>query len=160
MDREILLEQFKACYDENSWFVALKNALAGVTPEQASWKPESLDSSIWELVNHVIYWNERYLKVWRKEMLDPQDIENKSTFKSNETDWNATLERLDHVMKEWKTVLESVSDEQLNGPITEKYPHPWYTAIAHQNLHTSYHTGQVLLLRKLQGSWEPAKGVS
>src|SRR5215470_10448177 len=95
MDREVLLEQFKACYDENNWFVALKNALAGVTPEQAAWKPETLDNSIWESVNHLVYWNERYLKIWRKEMPDPQDVENKGTFKSGETDWEATLESLD-----------------------------------------------------------------
>ena len=25
--KEILLEQFTACYDENGWFVALKNAV-------------------------------------------------------------------------------------------------------------------------------------
>jgi uncharacterized damage-inducible protein DinB len=160
MNREILLEQFKACYDENNWFVALKNALDGVTADQAAWKPESLDNSIWESVNHLVYWNERYLQIWRKEMTDPQDIENENTFKSDETDWNATLERLDHIMKEWKAVLESVDDEQLNAPITEKYQFPWYTALAHQNMHNAYHTGQVLLLRKLQGSWNPAKGVS
>lgn len=29
MTKEILLEQFTACYDENMWFVALKNALKG-----------------------------------------------------------------------------------------------------------------------------------
>lgn len=37
--KEILLEQFTTCYDENGWFVALKNALHGVTAEQAAWKP-------------------------------------------------------------------------------------------------------------------------
>jgi uncharacterized damage-inducible protein DinB len=160
MNREILLEQFKACYDENNWFVALKNALAGVTPEQAAWKPETLDNSIWESVNHLIYWNERYLKIWRKEMLDPQDVENKGTFKSDETDWNTTLEKLDRIMKEWKSILESATEDQLNGPITETYRFPWYSALAHQNIHNAYHTGQILLLRKLQGIWDASHGVS
>ena len=41
--KEILLEQFTACYDENGWFVALKNALHNLTVEQASWKMENND---------------------------------------------------------------------------------------------------------------------
>src|SRR5215468_746066 len=139
MDREVLLEQFKACYDENNWFVALKNALDGVTAEQAAWKPKTLDNSIWELVNHLAYWNERYLQIWRKETTDPPDVENINTFQSDETDWNARLEMLDRVMKEWEALLESVDGEQLSAPITEKYQFPWYTALAHQNMHNAYH---------------------
>jgi uncharacterized damage-inducible protein DinB len=160
MDREILLEQFTASYDENNWFVGLKSALEGVTAEQAAWKPENIDNSIWETVNHLIFWNERYLRIWRKELTDPQDVENKGTFKSDEADWNAAVHKLYKVMDEWKAEIESAGDEQLNGPIAEKYKHPWYSALAHQNMHNAYHTGQILLLRKLQGSWNAEKGVS
>jgi len=31
---ETLLEQFTACYDENGWFVALRNAVKNLTAEQ------------------------------------------------------------------------------------------------------------------------------
>jgi uncharacterized damage-inducible protein DinB len=160
MSKEVLLEQFKACYDENNWFVSLKSALEGVSAEQAVWKPANVDNSIWESVNHLAYWNERYLQIWRKEMTDPQDVENKSTFRSSESDWNAARENLYRVMNEWKSELESVSEEQLNGLITEKYRFPWYSALGHQNVHNAYHVGQILLLRKLQGSWDHEKGVS
>ena len=46
MNREILLEQFDACYDENNWFVSLKTVLDGVTQEQATWKLAGLENSI------------------------------------------------------------------------------------------------------------------
>ena len=89
MSKDVLIEQFTACYDENNWFVSLKTVLDGVTAEQATWKLETVDNSIWETVNHLSYWNERCLKIWWKEIADPQDVENKDTFESDETDWNA-----------------------------------------------------------------------
>ncbi len=64
MSKDVLIEQFTACYDENNWFVSLKTVLDGVTAEQATWKLETVDNSIWETVNHLSYWNERCLKIW------------------------------------------------------------------------------------------------
>ncbi|MEP7037083.1 MAG: DinB family protein, partial [Acidobacteriota bacterium] len=68
--KEILLEQFTACYDENNWFVALKNALANLTADEADWKTENLDNSILETVNHLSFWNERWLKKLRNERVE------------------------------------------------------------------------------------------
>jgi hypothetical protein len=31
--------------------------------------------------------------------------------------------------------------------------------IAHAGAHNAYHIGQILYVRRLQGSWDPAKGV-
>ena len=59
--KETLLEQFTACYDENGWFVALKNAVKNLTAEQANWKTENLDNSIWQIVHHLNFYNEAYL---------------------------------------------------------------------------------------------------
>ncbi len=61
ISKDVISEQFDACYDENTWFVALKPALDGVTAEHATWKPAGVDNSIWEEVNHLIFWNERWL---------------------------------------------------------------------------------------------------
>jgi uncharacterized damage-inducible protein DinB len=158
--KDVLLEQFTACYDKDDWFVTLKTALDGVTAEQAAWKPDGVDNSIWETVNHLAYWNERYLQIWRKEMTDPQDVENKSTFKSDETDWSATLRSLNRVMDEWRAELTSTDDARLNDAVAKKDQRAWWTPLAHQNIHNAYHFGQILLIRKLQGSWDPKKGVS
>ncbi len=63
-------------------------------------------------------------------------------------------------MDEGKSEIKSATDKQWNGPIAEKYQHLWYSPLAQQNIHNAYHIGQILLLRKLQGSWDPSKGVS
>ena len=160
MSKEILLEQFAACYDENGWFVALLKALEGVTADQAAWKPENVDNSIWENVNHLIFWNERWLQRYRGELNKPEDVENKGTFHSGETDWQATLEKLNAVMAEWREKLRSIDEDKLASPVNSEYHAPWRSPLAHQNIHNAYHIGQIVLLRKLQGSWNPDHGVS
>jgi hypothetical protein len=92
MDKEILLEQFTACHGKNGWFVALANALEGLTAGQDGWKPENLDNSIWENVNHLIFWNERSLQQYGGELTKPEGIENKGMFLSGDTDRQATLQ--------------------------------------------------------------------
>ncbi len=59
--KEILHEQFTACYDENGWFAALKNAVKDLTAEQANWKTENLDNSIWEVVRYLNFYEELYV---------------------------------------------------------------------------------------------------
>ena len=160
MSKAVLLEQFTACYDEDNWFVAIKTALDGVTAEQAVWKPAGVDNSIWENVNHIVFWNERWLQRYRGELTYPEDIENTGTFKSGETDWQKTLEKLDAVMDEWRANLEVITDEKLESPVNETYQAPWRVPLAQQNIHNAYHIGQIVLLRKLQGCWDASKGVS
>jgi uncharacterized damage-inducible protein DinB len=138
----------------------VKNAIAGLTAEQAAWKPDGADNTIWEEVNHIIFWNERWLQRYRGLLSYPEDIENTGTFKSDEADWGATRERLFAVMEEWRAELENVTDEKLRSPVNEEYQEPFFKPLAQQNIHNAYHTGQILLLRKLQGSWDPSKGVS
>jgi uncharacterized damage-inducible protein DinB len=58
---ELLLDQMHSCHDQSGWFVSLNNALIGLTAEQAAWKDGSTNNSIWQLVNHLIFWNENYL---------------------------------------------------------------------------------------------------
>ena len=35
----------------------------------------------------------------------------------------------------------------------------WAPTIANISTHNAYHTGQIIFVRKLQGSWNPEKGV-
>jgi uncharacterized damage-inducible protein DinB len=158
--KEIFVEQFTACYDENNWFVSLRTVLDGVTAEQASWKPAGCDNSIRGIVNHLIFWNERWLQRYRGELNEPQNVENDTTFDSDETDWSATLKKLNDVMDDWRDKLRSIDETRLESPVNPQYQAPWWSPLAQQNIHNAYHIGQILLLRKLQGNWDPAKGVS
>jgi uncharacterized damage-inducible protein DinB len=162
--KEILLEQFKTCYDENGWFVALKNALQNLSARDAAWKPEGADNSIWGILAHLNFYNERYLKKFRGETVEKISVENSETFagsiEATEEDWRAELERFDRVMDGWREAVEQADETRLGERVSQKHHNLWANVIADINAHNAHHGGQIVLLRKLQGSWDRAKGVS
>jgi uncharacterized damage-inducible protein DinB len=162
--KEILLEQFTACYDENGWFVALKNALRNLSAAEAAWKPEHSDNSIWEILSHLNYYNEAYLKRFQGIDYTYRVNNNDETFSSaenaSEEDWATEIERFDSIMNGWRNLLESADEAKFSQAVSEKNTSPWATLISHINTHNAHHGGQIVLLRKLQKSWDASKGVS
>ncbi len=82
--REMLLEQFTAAFDQNTWFVALKNTLDGVTAADAVWKPAGVDNSIWEIVSHLNYYNYAYVERFKGVDYQYPTDENDVTFVAGE----------------------------------------------------------------------------
>lgn len=164
MTKELLLEQFIACYDENGWFVALKNAVENVTAEQAIWKAENSDNSIWETLSHLNFYNEAYLKRFKGIDYVYPTTNNDETFSSAETAseeaWASELERFDFIMSEWRNLLESADESKFDEAVSATNEARWSSLISHINTHNAHHGGQIVLLRKLQGSWDAQKGVS
>ena len=162
--KEILERQFSLCFDENGWFVAVRNALEGVTVERAAWKPDgSDDNCIWELLSHVTYYNYAYLQRF-KGIAYEYDVENNdqtfSTGEYTDEDWQADVARFDAVMTEWRALIAQADESKFSEPVPTNPSRIWADLLADVNAHNAYHGGQILLLRKLQGAWNPEKGVS
>jgi len=159
-----LLEQFTTCYDENGWFVALENAVKDLTAEQANWKTENLDNSIWEILSHLNFYNEAYLKRFKGIDYVYPTSENSETFSSvesaTEDAWRAEIERFDSIMSEWRNLLEAADENKFNEAVSATNKSLWSSLLAHVNVHNAHHGGQIVLLRKLQGSWDTKQGVS
>lgn len=58
--------------------------------------------------------------------------------------------RIDSVLTAWEQAVAQADEKKLAS---------WYETIANINTHNAYHTGQILYVRKLQGNWNPEKGV-
>jgi len=159
-----LLEQFTACYDENSWFVALKNAVKNLTVEQAIWKTENLNNSIWEILSHLNFYNEAYLKRFKGITVDYSGTENSETFAGAETvseeAWQTEVEKFDSIMIEWRSLLEAAESSKFDEAVSATNKSAWSSLIARVNAHNAHHGGQIVVLRKLQGSWDAKQGVS
>src|SRR6185503_13639596 len=111
MTKDVLLEQFIKCYDTNGWFVATKNAIAAVTPEQAAWKPDGADNSIHEIINHLNYYNNAYLQRFKGIDYEYKVADNDATFDEGEAEsWEAEAARFDAIMNEWRALLEKADD--------------------------------------------------
>ena len=97
-------------------------------------------------------WNERYLHNLRGQIVPVID-DNLDTFK-NEANlhWDELMARTEHVFSEWQ-------GELMKGLPTDGKT-DWISIVGHINTHNTYHVGQIVILRKLQGSWDMANGVS
>ena len=149
--KSILLEQLKTTHDKQDWFVPAVKAVDGLTFEQATWKEGTANHSIAQLVSHLVYWNTANLAKFKGEK-PPAYTNNDATFLpiADKAGWDAAVKKLDAVMTEWEKAVESSDDQKLK---------PFYSTIAHISTHNAYHTGQILYIRKQQGSWDPNKGV-
>ncbi|MFN2501167.1 MAG: DinB family protein [Pyrinomonadaceae bacterium] len=162
--KDTLIDQFTACYDENHWFVATRNAVDGVTAEQALWKPSGFDNSIWQIVSHLSFYLYAYLERFRGVDYEYPTDNNDETFSADNQDaeqgWEKALTSFDTIMTEFREEMSAATDSKFESPVSESNRVKWRTQIAHINAHTAYHCGQILLLRKLQGSWDKQQGVS
>lgn len=163
MTKQELIDQFSTCYDTNGWFVAVRRAIDGVDFEQAAWKPRDDVNCIWESLSHLTYYNNAYLQ--RFKGIDYQyDVDNNDqTFSVGEYDeasWQTDVAHFDAVMREWRTLLEMADESRFREAVPNKNGTTWAELIGHINTHNAYHAGQMLLIRKLHGSWDPQKGVS
>src|SRR5688572_21118696 len=97
--KSILLGQLSASFDKDGWFVATKNAIAGVTAEQADWKPEGADNSIREIINHLNYYNNAYLQRFKGIDYEYTLPDNDATFDEGVGEsWEAEVARFDAIM--------------------------------------------------------------
>ena len=161
--KEILLEQFNSCYDENGWFVALKNALDGLNVKDALWKDGKLDHSIWELAVHLRYWNERWLKRFFGGEVEESKETIDATFRSESggaEEWEKLKNELFQVFAEWKRAIETADEAKFDEQVSADYENSWSVPLAHQNIHNAYHIGQIVAIRKMQGSWNSKRGVA
>jgi uncharacterized damage-inducible protein DinB len=164
MNKETLIREFERCYDKNGWFVAVRNAIDGLDVHQAIWKPDDIDiNCIWEMLSHITYYNYAYLQRFKGIDYKYDVTTNNETFsvgEYEEAEWQADVMRFDEVMTEWRNLIQAADDKKLLGPVSSEIPNNWIDAIATVNSHNAYHGGQIVLVRKLQGCWDPSAGVN
>lgn len=149
--RGVLLEQLHTTHDNEDWFVPLNIAVEGLTTEQAKWTPKDGNHSVGQLAYHLWFWDSRALQQFKGEKAAAFNGNNTETFDNfANSQWEDLVKKLNQVMSDWEKAVESASDEQLAKNAS---------LVAHVGAHNAYHIGQILYVRKLQGVWNPDKGV-
>jgi uncharacterized damage-inducible protein DinB len=149
--RGVLLEQLRTTHNEADWFVPAKTAIDGLTAEQAMWSPGKGAHSAGQLAYHLWFWDARSLADFKGEKKAEFSGNNEETFDQfTSAQWAELVKKLDQVQADWEAAVQSADDQKL----AEKA-----SLIAHVGAHNAYHIGQIIYVRKLQGSWNPEKGV-
>lgn len=149
--REVLLSELKSTHNSEEWFVPANIAVKGLTAEQASWTDGKGNHSVGQLTYHLVFWNRRNLERLKGEQSPNYSGNNDETFdKFDAKTWDQTVKDLDDVMNELEKWVETADEAKLAQSAQ---------VITHISTHNAYHIGQIIYVRKEQGSWDPANGV-
>ena len=149
--RGVLLEQLRTTHDQEDWFVPVSTAVDGLTAQQAMWNPGKGNHSVGQLAYHIWYWDQRALNDIKGEKNPKFDGNNNETFDNFTADqWNDLVKKLNQVLADLEKAVNDADDAKLAANAS---------LIAHVGAHNAYHVGQILYVRKLQGVWNPDKGV-
>jgi uncharacterized damage-inducible protein DinB len=149
--RGVLLEQLRTTHNAKDWFVPVSVAVDGLSAEQANWSDGKGNHSVGQLTYHLLYWDRRALAEFKGEKPDKFSGNNEETFNNFDSkQWSDTVRQLNEVMTGWEKAVEAADDAKLAKAAS---------TIAHVGAHNAYHIGQIVFVRKEQGSWDPEKGV-
>ena len=149
--RGVLLEQLRTTHNDEDWFVPASVAVAGLTADQAKWTPGAGQHSVGQLAYHLWFWDTRSLARFKGEKPSAFSGNNDETFNDfTPAQWDDLVKKLDRVLTDWETAVEQADDQKLAENAS---------LIAHVGAHNAYHLGQILYVRKLEGVWDPNKGV-
>jgi hypothetical protein len=143
MDRETLRTLWNEAMTEGLWYAPWRKALEGLSARQAAWKPGPQRHSIWQLVNHVVFWQDYTLraargqKPTREEFARERERRNwEEPAEITEPAWADARARFDG---SYRAMVELVNT-------SDALERPMYHL-----LHESYHFGQIMYLRAMQG---------
>jgi len=150
--RELLLAELRSTHNKAEWFVPANTAVKGLTAEQASWTDGKGNHSAGQLAYHLVFWNRQSLAKLKGETPEKFSGNNEETFNKFDTKaWNDLVQQLDQVLTDLEKWVETADEAKLKENAQ---------LFTHISTHNAYHIGQIIFVRKEQGSWDPKNGVN
>jgi uncharacterized damage-inducible protein DinB len=140
--------------------VEMTKAFEGLDWKLAGIRPTRVEHSIFQLLHHILYWQE-----WAVKWLDGEDppIPKRASESWPEEpapaslqEWKKTIARLDLVLEdlERRAGDSDLFRKQISMGAEKSRLEMLHTIAGHN----SYHLGQVVLLRQLLAAWPPPSG--
>lgn len=149
--RSILIDQLRSTHSKTQDFVCVDVAVADLTSQQAGWTDGKGNHSVGQLTYHLLFWTRRDLQNLRGVTPAKFDGNNDRTFTDfDPKHWGDTVRQLDQTLTDIETLAASASGEQFAR---------WAPTLAAISAHNAYHIGEIVMVRKEQGVWDPNKGV-
>lgn len=142
--------QLKRAYEGQAWHgPSLRELLEGVTAWQAAAHPIPNAHSIWELVNHIIAWEQIARRRVEGEALIevPDETNFPPVSDASEAAWQAALQSLEASNRSLRESIKKIDDARLEENAPEAN-YPIYALLHGVIHHDLYHAGQIALLKK------------
>lgn len=147
---ERIAKQLQKTFSGPAWHgPAVEEVLAGVTAEMAAKRSPGGDHSIWQIVDHMTFW-ENIVRRWLTgDLLRPKDEDSWSAVTdASETAWQATLDRLRSGHAALVADVAGLDDVRLQERVIDDMP-SLYAILHGVAQHNVYHAGQIALLKKV-----------
>ncbi len=151
-----IIKEIISLLKKSNAHASFNNAIKDIPFDDLSKRPNNLPYSIWQLTEHI--------RITQKDILDfstndnykalnwPDDYWPKETAPENEAAWKKCI---DEIQKDLKTFIELLKDE--NADLLTPFAHGDGQNLLREALliadHTGYHTGEIIVLRRLLGNW-------
>jgi uncharacterized damage-inducible protein DinB len=150
---ERIKDQLQRAFAGDAWHgPSLRETLAGVTAEKATAKPWNSSHSIWEIVLHIVTWEEAIRRRVAGEIVKVSDEEDwPCVTDSSELAWRKALAMAEEVHRKLLDEISPLSDADLHRVVVSQagIEHTLSVSLYGAIHHLLYHTGQVALLKKL-----------
>lgn len=151
----ILITELIKLLEGGTAHASFDDAVEGLAPELRGVVPDQLPYSIWQLVEHIRITQWDMLEFSRSEAHAsppwPDGYWVAETEPKDEEDWESSIQQISEDRDEFIALLKS-------NDIYKTIPYGDGQNILREALqmadHCSYHTAQIILLRRLLGDWE------
>lgn len=152
-----IIKELTALLTKGNAHASFNDAVKDIPFEDLGKKPQSLPYSIWQLTEHIrIAQNdiiEFCINTNYKELNWPDDYWPKETEPANKIDWENSINAIKKDLNDFIELLKDKASE-----LTIPFEHGKGQTLLREALliadHTSYHTGEIILLRRLSGNWK------
>jgi len=150
--RKLLLDQL----DGGQAHVDFSHAVQGLTYKQTGIKLERVPHTIWELIEHIRI-AQKDIVVFCKnpdyEALDfPDDYWPKDSSPNNKKDFDQSVHSIQEDLQEMRNLITD-PENNLTKPLAHGDGQTLFREAILILEHNSYHIGQIVLIRRLMGSW-------
>lgn len=139
-------------------FAPFGAATEGISAAQAAHVPGERMNSVWAVVNHLWIWNEVPLRMLQGNPVRPEDLGASDgagwvpiADPTDEAAWQEARRRCIAANQAFSAAIAELSPEVLAGDLAGWGP-AW-AVIQGMLCHNSYHIGEIVSLRHMQGLW-------
>jgi len=153
---EQLIKELISLLTKGNAHVTFNEAVNNIPFEDLGKKPAGLPYSIWQIVQHI--------RIAQKDILDfsagnnyeemnwPDDYWPKNIAPKDEVEWQSCIKQINNELDEFMELLKNVED------LYKPFEHGKGQNLLREAMliadHTSYHTGEIVIVRRLLGNWK------
>jgi uncharacterized damage-inducible protein DinB len=142
--------------DGTGGFTPFGRALDGLSGEDAVRRPEGSPHSVADVLAHMVFWQERFLRIVDGEEPSPVPHAEDGWPATSAEEWPDLVRRYLAGLERFRAIAQDGAE--LRRPLVKGRERSVGGALASYYLHDAHHLGQVILLRRMVGAWPPPGG--